>query len=91
MQVNESLKESCVEAVAAINKLKNAEFDGIKGKIEWCVGSYENDKNPSGLLESAKEVLALFVEYKKENPRKVSKKVIDGIEKSINSFEKENA
>ena len=87
MEVNENLKEACVVAVAAIEKLKNDDFEAIKAKLVWCVGSYENDSNPVGLYESLREVQAEFVKYKKANPRKIAKKVIDGIEKAINEYE----
>ena len=90
-EVNEKLKESCIEAVAAIDKLKSDDFDKTRSKIEWCVGSYDNDQNPVGLHESCTEVLALFLEFKKSNPRKIAKKVIDNIEKSIKEYEALNA
>ena len=82
MQANEKLKENCVDVIKSIDKLKNEQFNDIKSKIEWCVASYDNDKNPIGLHESSVEVLALFTTYKKENPKKITKKVIDGITKS---------
>ncbi len=91
MQANEKLKQNCVDAIKAIDKLKNEKFNDIKAKIEWCVASYDNDKNPVGLHESCVEVLQLLSDYKKENPKKITKKIIDGISKSIKDYEKVNA
>lgn len=85
-EINERLKKSCQEAVVAFEKLKNEEYTDIQSKLEWCIGSYEFDKNPAGLHELGSKSLDALKNIKQKQPRKVNKKVIDGLEKSIRSF-----
>jgi hypothetical protein len=54
----------------------------LVSEIEWCLGSYANDQNPDGLYEKAKEAVAALEAFKKDNPRKVSKKLIDDLTKA---------
>jgi hypothetical protein len=81
--VNEKLQKSCQGAVVAIEKLKNDELTDIKQKLEWCLGSYEFDKNPAGLKEYGVETLRILKDVKAKQPKKVTKKVIDDLEKAI--------
>ena len=53
-----------------------------------CLGSFENDKNPVGLHEFGVKSLKILKDVKVKQPRKVNKKVIDGLEKSIKSLSK---
>lgn len=55
----------------------------LAAEIEWCIGSYKADKNPTGLQEKAQVALTTLNEYKKSNPRKVSKKLIADLEKAV--------
>ena len=85
-QVNEKLKQSCEEAISAFQKLNDETYSDIQSKLEWCVGSYEFDKNPSGLHEFGSKSLDMLKTIKEKQPRKVSKKVIEGLEKALTSF-----
>lgn len=87
-QVNEQLKQSCEEAVVALRKLNNAKYSDIQSKLEWCIGSYSYDKNPSGLHEYGLKSLDLLKKVKSKEPRKINKKVIENLEKAILVFSK---
>ena len=84
--VNEKLKQSCAEAVVAFQKLKMDDYNDIQSKLEWCIGSFENDKNPVGLHEYGVKSLKVLKTIKAKQPRKVSKKVIEDLEKAIQGF-----
>lgn len=84
--VNENLKQSCEGAVVAFQKLKTDEYTDIQSKLEWCIGSFENDNNPVGLHEYGAKSLEVLKSVKAEQPRKVTKKVIDNLEKAIKGF-----
>ena len=85
-QVNENLKKNCKDAVMAFQKLNKKEFNNIQTKLEWCLGSYEYDKNPEGLFEYGIKSLDTLKKVKSKEPRKVTKKMIDGLEKAILSY-----
>ena len=61
--------------------------DDLVSEIEWCLGSFAFDKNPSGLFEKAEEALNVLTRYKKKNDKKVSKKLLDDLTKAIKARE----
>jgi len=85
-QVNENLKQSCEEAIVAFRKLNDESYTDLESKLQWCIGSYDYDKNPAGLYEYGVQSLDALKTAKEAQPRKVTKKVIDGLEKAIKSF-----
>lgn len=85
-QVHENLKKSCQEAVQTFQKLNKEEYKDIQSKLEWCIGSYENDHNPAGLFEFGIKALDMLKGIKAKQPKLVTKKVIDSMEKSILNF-----
>jgi hypothetical protein len=87
-QVNEKLKKSCEDAIVAFQKLNDKKYSEIQSKLEWCIGSYGFDRNPSGLHEYGMKSLDVLKKLKAKQPRKVNKKVIDGLEKALVSFSK---
>ena len=87
-KVNESLKDACADSLDALRKLKDDTFGEINSKLEYVIGSYEFDKNPVGLHEIGQNALSIMKKFKEQNPRKLSKKVIDKMEKSISKYEK---
>lgn len=87
-QVNEQLKKSCEDAVVALQKLNNKKYNDLQSKLEWCIGSYSYDKNPSGLHEYGVKSLDVLKKAKTSEPRKVNKKVIDTLEKALSNFSK---
>ncbi len=86
--MNEKLVRSCKEAVAVFGKLKLDRYKELSAKLEWCIGSYEHDRNPSGLIETGTMALNALKEFKTKNPRKVNKKVIDNLEKVVLGYSK---
>lgn len=89
-KINETLKEACLEAIAAIDKTKATEFQEIRSKLEYVVGSYEFDKNPVGLHEIGKLALQNLETFKEANPKKVTKKTVDTIQKALAAYESKN-
>lgn len=77
------LRDACTKAVQVFKKTNQPEFRDIASKLEFCVGSYDYDKNPSGLIEYGHVALGMLKEFKKNNPRKVSKIVIQDLEDSL--------
>lgn len=82
---NDVLRSVCAEAVQAFKKLKRDEFADLQSKLEYCIGSYDFDKNPEGLIEYGKIALNELKAFKAKNPRKVNKKVINNLEKYLNN------
>jgi hypothetical protein len=80
---NEKLKNACKAAFLAFQKLGKPEFDDIRSKIEYVIGSYEFDKNPVGLYEFGEKALDILKNVRQNNPRKISKKVIADLETSL--------
>ena len=86
---NEKLKKSCTDAVSVFEKLNLEQFQDTLGRLKWCIGSYEFDKNPVGLNELGQVALKDLKAFKKENTRKVTKKVIEGLEKSLLTYQEQ--
>jgi len=55
----------------------------LVSEIEWCLGSYAHDHNPEGLYEKGAAAQSALEKFKKDNPRKVSKKLIDDLTKAV--------
>lgn len=56
---------------------------GLQADIEWCLGSYRYDGNPSGLYEKATAALKVFREAQQKKVKGVTAKLIADIEKAI--------
>jgi hypothetical protein len=80
---SERLRDACELAVQAFQKLKQPEFGEIISKLEFCIGSYNFDKNPAGLVEFGFKAMEILKEIRKKRPRKVSAEVIDALEESL--------
>ncbi len=78
----DKLEKSCKEALAKLEALGNDKHKELREKLAWCLGSYEYDKNPDGLVEQGKAALKELKKVKKDKPRQVSKKLIDDLEKA---------
>jgi len=83
MTNTEKFRDACVEATKVFTKLKLEKYDELLSNLEYCVGSYDYDHNPSGLYEYGKIALKELKAFKKSNPRKVNKKIIDNLEKNL--------
>ncbi len=78
-----NLRNACEEAVQLFDKLNVEAHNEIKSKLQYCIGSYDYDQNPSGLYEFGEIALEELKSFKEANPRKVTKKMIDSLEKSL--------
>jgi len=81
---SEKLRTACELAVEAFRKLNHSDFNNIISHLEYCIGSYNFDKNPSGLVDYGNKAHAMLKEIKKNHPRKVSQAVITALEKGLN-------
>jgi hypothetical protein len=80
---SDRLRDACELALQAFRKLKHTDFSDIISKLEFCIGSYNFDKNPAGLVEFGYKALGLLKEIKKNHPRKISKEVLSALEDSL--------
>ncbi|NJM15504.1 MAG: hypothetical protein HC896_09160 [Bacteroidales bacterium] len=80
---NDKLRDACLDAVLTLEKIGNGEYDEIKDKLNFCIGSYNHDRNPVGLVEFGQKALEVLKEIKKQNPRKFKKDIIDNLEKLL--------
>lgn len=78
-----ALVKRCQEAVDKFDKLGDAKYSDIKEKLQWCIGSYNHDKNPSGLKEYGRKAADMLKEARAEKPKQVSQKLIDDLEKAV--------
>lgn len=79
----EKMEKVLIEAKDKLIDLGIAEQ--LVSEIEWCLGSYAHDQNPSGLFQKAEEAYSTLEDFKKENSRKVSKKLLDELLKALKS------
>jgi hypothetical protein len=80
---SEKLREACELAAQTFRKINHGDFQDIVSKLEFCIGSYNFDKNPSGLIEFGHQALTMLKEVKKKNPRKVPQKLLSSLENSL--------
>ncbi len=83
MTNTEKFRNACEDAVQVFVKLDREDQTEIKSKLEYCIGSFDYDKNPVGLFEYGEIALNELKSFKKQNPRKVNKKVIDNLQKFL--------
>lgn len=79
----DQVRNACQAAMEAFRKLDKNVYSDIISRLEFCIGSYDFDQNPVGLFEHAKLAHQMLSEVKKISPRKVSKKLLDDLEKSF--------
>ena len=88
MNTTEKLEKACKDALAQFEKIGDEKYYDIRSKLEFVLGSFGFDGNPVGLHEFAKKSSDLLKKYKAKYPRKVSKKLIDSIDKAVGDFKK---
>jgi len=81
MKNTEKFRNACEAASQVFTKLKVEDFSELKSKLDYCIGSYDYDKNPVGLYEIGMAALKELEAFKAKNPRKVNKKVIADLKK----------
>lgn len=52
----------------------------LQADIEWCLGSYGFDKNPSGLVQAAARAAKALQRERTSNPKSVTAKLIKELE-----------
>lgn len=77
----EKIEKACIDVKDKLTQLNIEEK--LVAELEWCLGSYSNDKNPTGLIGKGGEALQALKKFKESNPRKVSKKLIDDLTKVL--------
>ena len=77
------LRNACFEAFLFFEQLGDPKNSEIQSKLEFVVGSYDYDKNPIGLYEIGEIALRILNDIMKKSPKKVNKKIIDDLEKSL--------
>jgi hypothetical protein len=80
---SKKLHDACELAAQTFRKLNHSDFHEIVSKLEFCIGSYNFDKNPAGLMEYSRKALGMLKEIKKKQPKKISKEVISALEDSL--------
>ena len=80
------LAKQCQQAATKLEQMEDGKYTEIKEKLEWCVGSYNYDKNPAGLADHGKQALDHLKQAREEKPRKISQKLIDDLEKALSKF-----
>jgi hypothetical protein len=83
MTNTEKFRNACAAATEVFSKLNKEEYNELQANLEYCIGSYDYDKNPSGLYEYGQIALDELKAFKAANPRKVNKKIIADLEKNI--------
>lgn len=69
-----------------LKKIKSLNIEpGLQADIQWCLGSYRNDKNPSGLYIMIERGLQVLKTAAAKNPKAASAKFISDLEKVIKS------
>jgi hypothetical protein len=76
-----NLEKTVLSALEKLEKLKLDEQ--LQAELSWCLGSYEYDQNPVGVIEKSSKVLELLKSKREENARAVSKKLIEDLEKLV--------
>ena len=79
----DKLRNACVAAATACEKLNLEKFTELKSKLDYCIGSYDFDKNPEGLFEFGAIAFKELTDFKTKNPRKINKKVLAGLNTAL--------
>jgi hypothetical protein len=80
---SERLRDACELAVQSFQNLNQPAFADIISKLVFCIGSYNFDKNPAGLVEYGFKSLEMMKEIRKKQPKKISRDVIKALEESL--------
>ena len=68
----------------ALTKLKSLGLEeGLQSELEWCLGSYRFDRNPSGLRAVAGRVLSVLAAEKEKKTKGVTAKLVGDLEKAL--------
>ncbi len=77
----EKFRNACEVASQVFTKINVSAYADLQAKLDYCIGSYDYDKNPVGLYEVGIVAMNELESFKTKNPRKVNKKVIADLKK----------
>jgi len=77
----EKFRNACEVASQVFTKINVSAYADLHAKLDYCIGSYDYDKNPVGLYEIGNSAMIELESFKLKNPRKVNKKVIADLKK----------
>lgn len=70
----------------SLKKLRELGLDSqLQSDLEWCLGSYRADQNPSGLYEMLDRALGVLKTAKENNTKGITAKLTGDIEKALKS------
>ena len=78
---SDRIEKVCVESLKKLQELGIEQQ--LQSDIEWCLGSYRHDKNPSGLYEMAARTLTVLQEEKSKKTKGVTAKMITDLESAL--------
>ncbi|HTF20586.1 MAG TPA: hypothetical protein VK658_21085 [Chryseolinea sp.] len=68
----------------ALSKLKALGLEPqLQADIEWCLGSFKADSNPSGLYQMTEKAIAVFEAEKEKKTKGVTSKLITDLQKAL--------
>ena len=76
--------ENVAEEVLTKLKMLNLEPQ-LQADIEWCLGSYRHDKNPTGLYEMAERAFGIFKTEQAKKTKGITTKLVLEVEKALKS------
>jgi hypothetical protein len=76
-----SIDTVCEQIAARLSALGIEQ--GLRNDIEWCLGSYRHDHNPTGLYEMAGKALSILKLEKKKSAKSVPATLLTAIEKVL--------
>jgi len=78
-----AIDKVCEDALA---KLKDLGIDSqLQAELQWCLGSYAADNNPTGLYQMAERALVVFNAEKAKKTKGVTAKLTGDLEKALKS------
>lgn len=77
------LEKASTQAIATLQALGIEQQ--LQADLEWCLGSYHHDKNPSGLYDMTERALIALQEAKSRKAKGVTVKLLSDLEKALQS------
>jgi len=76
-----SIEQATEEALSKLKSLGLA--PQLQADIEWCLGSYKADSNPTGLYEMTEKAILIFETEKEKKTKGVTAKLIADLQKAL--------
>ena len=81
ISANQQIEKACE---TALNKLKGLNLEiPLQAEIQWCLGSYRQDRNPVGLYQMANRALKVFKAEQDKKTKGITAKLIGDLEKAL--------